>query len=158
MTNQELGDQIISSQEQMYRIAKTILYSDEDCADAISETIVRSFAKVGTLKNDAFAKTWLIRILINECYSVYRMKKTFVPLELQNAERNASEDYTELYEAIHALPKEIGLSVTLHHIEGYKVKEIASMMKVTEDVVKKRLVQGRAQLRALLEDREEVAG
>ncbi|MBQ6903130.1 MAG: RNA polymerase subunit sigma, partial [Lachnospiraceae bacterium] len=65
---------------------------------------------------------------------------------------------TDLYEAIHALPEETGLCVTLHYIEGYKVREIASIMKLTEDVVKKRLMQGRAQLRTLLEDCEEVAG
>ena len=71
MTKQVLGDLIVSSREQMYRIAKTILYSDDDCADAISEAIVKAFTKIGTLKKDAFAKTWLMRILINECYAVY---------------------------------------------------------------------------------------
>ena len=75
MTKQELGDLIISSQEEMYRIAKTILYNDDDCADAISETIVRAFSKIVSLKKDTFAKTWLIRILINECFNVHRMQR-----------------------------------------------------------------------------------
>ena len=158
MTKQELGDLIVSSREQMYRIAKTILYSDDDCADAISEAIVKAFTKIGTLKKDAFAKTWLMRILINECYAVCRMRKAFVPLEMQAVQERAAENYTDLYEAIHALPEEAGLCVTLHYIEGYKVREIASIMKLTEDVVTKRLMQGRAQLRTLLEDCEEVAG
>ena len=116
------------------------------------------YACAARLKKDAFAKTWLMRILINECYAVCRMRKAFIPLEVQAVQEQAAENYTDLYEAIHALPEETGLCVTLHYIEGYKVKEITSIMKLTEDVVKKRLMQGRAQLRTLLEDCEEVAG
>ncbi len=59
----------------MYHVAKTLLYRDADCADAIQETIVKAFSKLHTLKSDAYAKTWLTRILINECYTVIRKEK-----------------------------------------------------------------------------------
>lgn len=45
MKKEELGDLILASQEMMYRVAKTLLYSDADCADAIQETIVKAFSK-----------------------------------------------------------------------------------------------------------------
>ena len=64
MTKEELGTLILASERQFYATAKTILYSDHDCADAIQETIVKAFVKLPTLKKDAYAKTWLIRILI----------------------------------------------------------------------------------------------
>ena len=150
MTKQKLGDLIIASQEQMYRIAKTMLYADDDCAEAISETIVKAFDRLGTLKTDAYAKTWLIRILINECYNVHRTKRDLVSAEVMQTQYDPVPDYSDLYEAISALPKDVGLSITLHYIEGYKVREIAQMMRVTEDVVKKRLAKGRSQLRTEL--------
>ena len=81
MTKEQLGSLILDSERQLYSTAKTILFSDYDCADAIQETIVKAFSNVGTLKNDNYARTWLIRILINECYSLVRKSSKFIPLE-----------------------------------------------------------------------------
>ena len=81
MTKEQLGSLILDSERQLYSTAKTILFSDHDCADAIQETIVKAFSNVGTLKNDNYARTWLIRILINECYSLVRKSSKFIPLE-----------------------------------------------------------------------------
>ena len=69
MTKETLGQLIIDSEETMYHIAKSLLYNDADCADAIQEAIVKAFAKLHTLKDDSYAKTWLIRIVMNECYA-----------------------------------------------------------------------------------------
>ena len=81
MTKEELGTLILNSERQLYSTAKTILINDQDCADAIQETIVKAFSKIGTLRNDKYAKTWLIRILINECYTLLRKSSKLVSLE-----------------------------------------------------------------------------
>ena len=49
MTKEELGTLILASERQFYATAKTILYSDYDCADAIQETIVKAFVKLPTV-------------------------------------------------------------------------------------------------------------
>ena len=67
----------------MYVTARSILSEDEDCADAIQETIVKAFSKINSLKQDAYAKTWLIRILINECYNVLRQKSRQIPMDVE---------------------------------------------------------------------------
>ncbi len=56
MTKETLGQLIIDSEETMYHIAKSLLYNDADCADAIQEAIVKAFAKLHTLKDDSYAK------------------------------------------------------------------------------------------------------
>ena len=61
---------ILSSERQLYATARTILSDDQDCADAIQESIVKAFSKIDTLKKDRYAKTWLMRILFNECYNI----------------------------------------------------------------------------------------
>ena len=93
MTKEQLGSLILDSERQLYSTAKTILFSDYDCADAIQETIVKAFSNVGTLKNDNYARTWLIRILINECYSLVRKSSKFIPLE-NLADRQEPESST----------------------------------------------------------------
>lgn len=49
----------------MYKVAKAILKNDEDVADALQDTILTCWEKIGTLEKNEFFKTWLIRILIN---------------------------------------------------------------------------------------------
>ena len=149
MKKEELGELIIASEDMMYHVAKTLLYRDADCADAIQETIVKAFSKLHTLKSDAYAKTWLTRILINECYTVMRKEKKVVSLEDYQMEECATEtrDYSELYEAISRLSEDARLSVTLYYMEGYSEREIAGILGVTESTVKNRLSRARARLK-----------
>lgn len=153
MKKEQLGELILTASDSMYRVAKTLLENDADCSDAISETIVKSFASLHTLRQDCYAKTWLMRILINECYMIMRREKRMVYLEDYPVEERAvqREDYSDLYQAIRRLPKEIRICVTLYYIEGYRIKEIADLLAVTESTVKNRLARARGRLRSDLE-------
>lgn len=154
MTKEQLGTLIIRSEDKMYHVAKTLLRSDEDCMDAIQEAIVKAFFKIDTLRVDDYASTWLIRILINECYSIMKREKKLVSLEDYGQEERAaeSEDYSELYQAISRLPEQVRLSVILYYLEGYSIKEIAELMDTTEGAVKNRLQRARKKLRTELEE------
>lgn len=153
MKKEQLGNLIIASQETMYHVAKTLLRNDDDCADAIQEAIVKAFSKLHTLRSDSYAKTWLIRILINECYSFMRKERKLVSLEDYPLEDAAQEreDYSDLYEAISRLPQEIRLSVILYYMEGYSIKEVAQLLDTTESAIKNRLMRARKKLRIELE-------
>ena len=156
MNKEQLGRLILASEDTMYHVAKSLLYNDADCADAIQESIVKAFSKIDTLRADAYAKTWLIRILINECYAVMRKEKVMVSIETVPEETWAAEhkDYSDLYEALSRLPEDMRLTVTLHYLEGYSVKEIASLLGTTESAVKNRLFRARGKLRQDLEGME----
>ena len=132
MTKETLGQLIIDSEETMYHIAKSLLYNDADCADAIQEAIVKAFVKLHTLKDDSYAKTWLIRIVMNECYAIMRKEKKIISLQdyQMNEQETESKDYSDLYEAIFRLPEQIKLCVTLYYMEGYSVKEVAALLEI----------------------------
>ena len=102
MTKETLGQLIIDSEETMYHVAKSLLYNDADCADAIQEAIVKAFAKLHTLKDDSYAKTWLIRIVMNECYAIMRKEKKIISSAGLSDERagNGIQRLLRLYEAI----------------------------------------------------------
>ena len=120
MTKEELGTLILNSERQLYSTAKTILINDQDCADAIQETIVKAFSKIGTLRNDKYAKTWLIRILINECYTLLRKSSKLVSLEgmseMTEIETDQRTDYSDLYRAVNSLKEELRMPVILYYI------------------------------------------
>lgn len=158
MTREELGTLILASERQLYSTAKTILKNDQECADAIQETIVKAFSKFDTLRNDSYAKTWLIRILINECYTLLRKSRKLVSLEEMSTatemEADQKQDYSDLYRAVNSLKEELRMPVILYYIEDFNVKEIAQILEITEGAVQKRLARAREKLKRILQERE----
>ena len=63
------------------RIAFGYLGNDEDVADAIQDTILDAFEHIGTLRKAEYFKTWVMRILINNCTRTYRRNKKSVTLK-----------------------------------------------------------------------------
>ena len=158
MTKDQLGVLILEAEGQMYCTARTILGNDEDCADAIQETIVKAFQKIDTLKKDKYAKTWLMRILINECYNLIRRESRLVSLEnlseLPERQQKEETDYSDLYQAVNALKDELKLPVVLYYAEDFSIREIAEILGVSEGAVQKRLARARGKLKAELEQME----
>lgn len=91
MKKEQLGELIIASEETLYRVAKSLLYNDADCADAIQEAIVKAFSKLHTLKEDTYAKTWLVKIVMNECYAIMRKEKRIISLDDYQMEDQAAD-------------------------------------------------------------------
>lgn len=153
MTKEQLGKLIIQSEDAMYHVAKTLLYNDADCADAISEAIVKAFSGLSSLREERYAKTWLIRILINECYMIMRREKRLIPKEIIEPQvcEQETEKYSDLYEALARLPEDMRLTISLYYLESYSVKEIAQLLETTESTIKNRLFRARKQLRSELE-------
>ena len=61
--------------EQLYKIARALLYSDEDVADALQETILSAWENMEKLRKPAFFRSWITRILINKCKDQLRKKE-----------------------------------------------------------------------------------
>ena len=158
MTKEQLGNLILESQHQMYATAKAILKDDHDCADAIQETIVKAFAKLDTLRKDRFVKTWLMRILMNECYNICRRSEKVLPIDqyMEQIEtpQKERENYGELYEAVQELREELRIPVVLYYVEDLSCQEIAEMLDISEGAVQKRLARAREKLKNRLEDKE----
>ncbi|MGN0437080.1 MAG: RNA polymerase sigma factor [Lachnospiraceae bacterium] len=158
MTKEQLGQLILSSEQQMYATAKTILLNDQDCADAIQETIVKAFSKYQTIKNPKYAKTWLIRILINECYNIQRKESrnvSFDEMEIELAdEKETPRDYSALYHEINQLKEDLRIPLILYYMEEFSVREIAHVLEISEGAVQKRLARARKKLKATIKYEE----
>ena len=135
----------------MYKVAKAILKNDEDVADALQDTILTCWEKIGTLEKNEFFKTWLIRILINKCNVIYRQKVSWVSEE-QFPEYSVSENqytYVEWCQLLECLEEKYRIVILLYYVEGFKVREIAKILKVSESTVKGRLVTAREKVEKL---------
>lgn len=158
MTKEQLGDVILASQHQMYATAKAILKDDHDCGDAIQETIVKAFSRLDTLRKDRYVKTWLMRILMNECYNICRRSEKILPIdqymERMETPQESDGDYGELYEAVQELREELRIPVVLYYVEDFSCREIAEILDISEGAVQKRLARAREKLKNRLQDKE----
>ncbi len=152
MDKEEFTRAVLEYESTLYRVAKSMLGSEADCADAAQNALLRAWEKQHTLRDTAYFKTWLTRILINECRVVLRQRARFVPLEEEAAEGEiAPERDSGLYEAVMGLDVKYRVPFVLYYIEGFRTREIASMLKLPEGTVKTRLRRAREILRTELE-------
>lgn len=151
LKKEQLGELILASESQLYATAMAILENDVDCADAIEETIVKAFSKIDSLRNDRYAKTWLMRILINECHNIGRQKSREELLEDDEAialeQTDETRNYSELYRAVNELKEDLKMPVILYYMEDYSIKEIAQILETTEGTIQKRLARARHKLK-----------
>ncbi|WP_304340846.1 RNA polymerase sigma factor [Metaclostridioides mangenotii] len=142
-------DRVLEAERTLYHVSKTVLSVDQDCEDAVQSAILKAYEKLNTLKEEQYFKTWIIRILLNECYRLKRREQPEVSYEecFEFVKAEDEEDYSELYLAIKKLPEQIRITIVLYYVEGYSVKEIKQILKIPAGTVKSRLAKGRKLLK-----------
>lgn len=131
----------------MYRVALAILMNDEDVADAIQDTLLACWKKIGSLRQDRYFRTWMTRILINKCHDIQRNRKFYVNME-EWVEEPAAEDHynLELKEALGLLDEKYRMVLTLFYLDGYSIADISKVLKIPKSTVQTRLQRGRKKL------------
>ena len=132
----------------LYRMALFMLSNTHDAEDAVQETYVRYLLKKPKLKDEEHAKAWLMRVWINICKNQIRYWKRHPssPIsETDISETTLGEQ--EILREISLLPTKYKSVIILHSIEGYSVKEISNILKISDAAVKKRLQRAREQLK-----------
>lgn len=140
----------------MYQVAKTILTNDVDCRDAMQESILKVFEKIKTLREPAFFKTWLLRIVINECNQIHRQNKKITELGnftfLSTLEDGFEQ--VELEQLLEILPKEDRQLLELYHINDISIKDLAEIYQKPENTIKTRLRRARENARHIFREQE----
>ena len=133
----------------MYKVARGILDNDEDASDAIQDTILICYEKIHTLKNPKYFKTWMIRILINECNKIHRHYSNFSRIaelpEIPGQDMSIAE--FEFKEMLGRLDETYRLIVLLYYVEGFSIADIASILNMNQNTVKTRLARARIRLK-----------
>lgn len=142
----------------IYRVGRGILNSEEDIKDAMQTTLMKAFENINTLKKDKYFKTWLIRIMINECKEILRKNKKCIlwdETSEQGAE-NHIDQYgdIDLLQAIQALSEELRIVITLFYFDDFSVKDISAILEISQGTVKSRLNRARAKIREILGEDE----
>ena len=127
----------------LYKIARMRLSCEAD----IEENIIKAFKSIKKLKKINSYKSWITKILINECNKIYKIRKknqiSYENLKLDDFlctdTNNKSDDEAEFYYLLEGLNYNERMVIILFYMEDYPIKEIAKLMKTNENTIKTRL-------------------
>ena len=143
MNKDEFATHMEAMQGTLYGVARTYLPNPADCADAVQEATLNAWRNLASLRNESYFETWMVRILINECKSIFRKaKRTVLMADIPDSPVPSGAD-PAVYEAIYSLDIRYRAPFVLHHVEGYDVLEIASMPRLPKGTVTSRLQRAR---------------
>lgn len=156
--------------QQLFRVARSIVRDDAEAEDVVQEAYVRAFAAIGGFRGDASIMTWLTRITLNEARGRLRRRRATVGLhELEqvgtanaivapfrsaagNPEVDAARaEIRHLIErAVDALPEAFRIVFVMRDVQGCNVAETAAGLDLKPETVKTRLHRARRLLRRAL--------
>lgn len=136
----------------LFRIAFSYLGNKYDCEDILQEAFIRLIYHAPDFPSNEDEKRWAIRITINLCKNHLR--------SFWHRNKASLEDYVEyavtpeeghILQQILDLPDKYRIVLHLYYVEGYRVHEIANILKLSESGVKMRLKRGRELLKVEME-------
>lgn len=149
---------IMNFEQDLYRIASIRLKSADDIDDAIQMTIEKALKNIKKLKEPQYIKTWIIRILINNCNDICKRKKKNIEYN-ENIESNV-KNYNEEIEAkldfyilIKSLNDKEKIAMTLYYSENLTTKKISKILKEPESTIRNRISRAVKKLRDRYEGR-----
>ena len=75
MTSEQFAREIVALTDTLYRVSYSILREACDREDAVQSCLEKAWKKRRALRDERYLKTWLVRILINECYNICRRRE-----------------------------------------------------------------------------------
>lgn len=140
---------IQENMKSLYIVARGMLNNEYDIEDAFQNTIMKAYEKIPYLINEEYFKTWLTRILINECNNIIRKNKKVVYLEDSQINNEIYEDKykdLDLVKAINSLSNDLRLTLWMFYFDDMSIDEISNTLKIAKGTVKSRLNRGREKI------------
>jgi len=152
----------------LYKIGRSYNYNHQDTQDLMQETFIDAYKSLLQFEGRADFKTWIIRIMMNNCYRK-REKASFKNEIMQDANEystpmfsNKNNDIDKIIQnrelrhiienALRKIPFDYRMVFSLREITGLNVSETAEMLGISEANVKVRLNRAKTMLRRDIEN------
>jgi RNA polymerase sigma-70 factor, ECF subfamily len=154
-----------SHRDNVYRICLRMIRDPVQAEDLAQESFVRAFCKIHTFRGEAAVSTWLYRLTTNVVLGSFRKNDSkTVSLDEIAADVHLADphrpdllsrrilDRIDLKTAVDLLPDSCKMAFLLHDVEGYRHKEVASILGCSVGNSKSRLHRAHKRLRGMLGD------
>lgn len=154
-TEKELTAAVNKYGDLVLRLCLIHLKNKADSDDIFQEVFLRYYRHNGSFESEEHEKAWIIRVTNNVCKDLLRNffhSRTVSIDEIGELQGRDETEYREVFEAVLSLPEKNREVVYLHYYEGYKAKEIASILKMNVNTVYTLLTRSKEMLKGMLID------
>lgn len=154
------AEELISKYSDMvYRVAFSRTQNEEDARDITQDVFLKylKYVRAGnTFREEEHRKAWLLKVAVNTGNTFvktawFRHRADFT----EAADRmQEMEEPSPVYDAVMALPEKYRLAIHLFYYEELSIKEIGSVLQLSETAVKSRLHRAREILKEKLKGAE----
>ena len=152
----------------LYKVGRSYGFNHHDTEDLMQETYISAFYNLAKFENRSLLKTWMIRIMLNNCYQK-KQKHSYQKEILQ--ENNLNEKNTPMFtnqsggeksiinkelghvleNALNQIPEDYRVVFALRELNGLSTAETAEVANISETNVKVRLNRAKTMLRSEIE-------
>jgi RNA polymerase sigma-70 factor (ECF subfamily) len=145
----------------MLTLCMRYVNTKEDAEDILQEGFVQVFTRIKQVKTSETLEAWIRKIFINRALQKLRDKKNRFSLididslpdtQIINNSAEGEIDAKFLIRCIQNLPLTSRLVFNLYVFEGFKHREIAQMLKISEGTSKSNLFDARSNLKKQLKE------
>lgn len=144
-----------TSRPDLKRIAATQCASLADADDAVQESMLQIYRRIGTLRTISSYGAWVFSIVRRECQRLMRYMRgqTELPREDHRifAYYTTPDLHIDLVAAIESLPDRYREAIILRDFEECTITQIADSLRLSRAAVKSRIHRGRVMIREYLE-------
>ena len=155
-------------------IAMKYMKNEQDAMDVLQDAYIKAFARLDSLQDANAFPGWMSTIVAHTALNALQKKQAVLFSDLQNEndegdvfeynleDENMStqpemactvqETQDMVHELIDSLSDEQRVCVLMFHLEGYSIRDIATILGCSENTVKSRLNYGRKNIKAKAEE------
>ena len=153
MSETEYEAMVRAYSSDLFRFAHWLCRNRWQAQDLVQETFAAAWKGRESLRDGRSTKAWLFSILRNEHVRMYQRKHLdLVDMEMEDiqvASEGRELEWVEIEECLRALPEDFREPLLLQVLGGFSGKEIAVMLKISEQNVMARLSRARQSLQDL---------
>lgn len=150
------SEAVMKNERLLYSLSFSVLHDGSQCADAVQNAVLKAWKRIGTLRDPSKFKSWLVRILLNECRSMKRRPESLPLTEELPYPPTDHETKLDVQKAVMKLDEKQRVPVVLYYFEDMPVNEIAAALGIPKGTVLSRLARARETLRKELKEYEEL--
>ncbi len=148
----------------LLRTAYLLVRDEETAKDIVQESFILAWKNMGKLREPAFLRAWLIKIVVNQSISSQRqlarraalLREQFIEqyvrttIRVSEIQSGRLEESIDLEQAISQLPLKQRVVLVLFYYHRMTMPEIALLLDVAENTLRKRLQAALDRIRRVL--------
>jgi RNA polymerase sigma-70 factor (ECF subfamily) len=145
----------------MYKVCLMYANNKPDAADILQESFIKVFKNIHRFRFEGSLRGWIRRTVVHTAINAYNKKQRDTQVVISMAESGDVDvsidsivgqlEANDIIKLVNSLPRKARQVLKLYAIEGYKHKEIAALLGITEGTSKSQFSRAKKMLQTSID-------